>query len=113
MARLDRVVQDLVGLMAKEKERLLKQINNITATEGFEEDLAVAWDDITGKEVGATKSAKARKEEVDYIHKTNLYTKVPRSKAKQFGAKVISVRWININKGDNNYENCRSRLVAG
>lgn len=76
----------------KEKEELLNHISKSTVTEDFEADLAMAWDDVTGKELDATKVAQARKEEVDYIHKTNLYIKVPRSKAKQLGAKVISVQ---------------------
>ena len=58
------------------------------------------------------KVAKAREEEVSYIHESKLYTKVPRAKAKTAGAKVITVRWIDINKGDNVNENYRSRLVA-
>ena len=78
----------------------------------YEKELAMAWDDVTGKELDPNKVAKARAEEVEYISKTNLYTKVPRSKAKQCKAKVITVRWIDINKGDNINENYRSRLVA-
>ena len=35
-----------------------------------------------------------------------------RSKATQLKAKVITVRWIDISKGDNVNENYRSRLVA-
>ena len=49
---------------------------------------------------------------MEYIHKANLYTKVPRSNAKYQGAKVITVRWIDINKGDALNPKYRSRLVA-
>ena len=83
-----------------------------TVCEGNEAELMQAWDDVTGKELDAEKVALARQEEVEYIHKTNLYTKVPRSKAKSQGAKVITVRWIDINKGDVLNPKYRSRLVA-
>ena len=83
-----------------------------TADEDFEEALMEAWDDVPGKELDPKKVAAARQEEVAYIHQSKLYTKVPRSKAKEAGAKVITVRWIDINKGDNENENYRSRLVA-
>jgi hypothetical protein len=80
--------------------------------EDQEEELQQAWDDVSGRELKASKVREARAEEIEYIHKTNLYTKVPRSKATNLGAKVISVRWIDINKGDAILENYRSRLVA-
>ncbi len=62
--------------------------------------LQEACGDVSGKELDASKVRQARPEEVEYIRKTNLYTKGPREMAKQAGAKVISVRWIDINKGD-------------
>ena len=83
-----------------------------TATEEDEEELQVAWDDVSGRELEPSKVRLARKEEIDYVHKSNLYTKVPREKAKKLKAKVITVRWIDINKGDSIAENYRSRLVA-
>ena len=69
-----------------------------TATEEQDELLEQAWDDVNGAELDASEVRGARREEVEYIHKTNLYTKVPRNKAKALGAKVITVRWIDINK---------------
>ena len=58
-----------------------------TATEEVEEELQEAWDDVSGRELDASKVRKARAEEVAYIHKTKLYTKVPRSKATNLGPK--------------------------
>ena len=55
---------------------------------------------------------KARQEDVDYMKQINLHTKAPRSKAKASGKKVVTVRWIGINKGDAVDTNYRSRLVA-
>ena len=86
--------------------------NKPTVCENQDEALLQAWDDVTGKELDSGKVVKARNEEVAYIHKSKLYTKVPRSKAKGLGAKVISVRWTDINNGDIECPNYRSRLVA-
>ena len=83
-----------------------------TTEEDNEAALMEAWDDVSGKELDPDKVTAARQEEVAYIHKTRLYTKVPRDKAKKLGAKIITVRWIDISKGDNEHENYRSRLVA-
>ena len=63
-------------------------------------------------ELDASKVRKARAEDVAYIHTTNLYTKVPRSKATNLGATVISARWIDISNDDAILDNYRSRLVA-
>ena len=71
-----------------------------TATDDFEYELQQAWDDVLGRELDAIKVRKARSEEVAYIHSTNFYTKVPRSKATQLGATAITVRWTDIIKGD-------------
>ena len=52
-------------------------------------------------------------EEADYIHKMDLYTNVPVTQCyQQIGKAPISVRWIDINKGDVEKPNYRSRLVA-
>ena len=83
-----------------------------TVEENQEEALVEAWDDVSGKELDSNNVAKARQEEVEYIHKTRLYTKVPRTKAQAANAKVITVRWIDINKGDQRNENYRPRPAA-
>ena len=41
-----------------------------------------------------------------------VYTKIPRSQATRQGWKVIATRWIDINKGDDEHPNYRSRLVG-
>ncbi len=51
-----------------------------TVCEELDEQLQVAWGDVTGSELDPVKVKEARVEEVQYIHKSNLYTKVPRSK---------------------------------
>ena len=83
-----------------------------TATEEVDEELNIAWDDVSGQELDSKMVRAAREEEVKYIRKTNLYAKVPRTLAKAEKAKIITVRWIDINKGDDKTPNYRSRLVA-
>ena len=62
---------------------------------------------------GGTAVFSARKEEIEYVHKMKLYDKVPITECRQrTGKGPISVRWIDINKGDATSPNYRPRLVA-
>jgi len=54
----------------------------------------------------------ARQEELDEIHKHRVYRKVLRQMARDRGKRVIGVRWVDIDKGDEENPNVRSRLVA-
>ena len=75
--------------------------------------LEEAWDDVSGAQLDPKEVRRSRMEEIDYIHKMNVYTKVPISQCYQRTNKgPISVRWIDINKGDVERPNYRSRLVA-
>ncbi len=71
-----------------------------------------AWDDVTGKELNAEMVREARKLEMEFFRRMGVYRKVRRSWVKQRGERVIGVRWIDINKGDNDNPDYRSRLVA-
>ena len=75
--------------------------------------MEIAWDDVSGAELDPAAVKKARAEEIDYVHKMSLYTKVPVEECcKKTGRAPITVRWIDINKGDKKDPNYRSRLVA-
>ena len=68
---------------------------------------------MSGASLDLREVKRARKEEIDYIHKMSLYSKVPIQEAYEYTGKApISVRWIDINKGDSKSPNYRSRLVA-
>ena len=41
-----------------------------------------------------------------------VYTRVPRSEQAQTGGKIITTRWVDVNKGDSANPNYRSRLVG-
>ena len=58
------------------------------------------FDDVTGKTLSHALTAEARKLEMKFFRKMGVYTKVPRSEARANGCRVITARWLNINKGD-------------
>ena len=57
--------------------------------------------------------AKARAEEMEYFKNKHVWDKKPIEEArKRMGKAPISVKWVDVNKGDDENPNCRSRLVA-
>ena len=84
-----------------------------TVEEEDMEPIETTWDDVSGKEFDFVKVKVARQEEVEYVREKQFYTKVPVSECmKETGEPPISVRWIDITKGDQEHPNYRSRLVA-
>lgn len=74
--------------------------------ENLDEQLEEAWDDVSGARLSPIAVKKARMEEIEYIHKMNLYQKIPISECHQRTKKgSIPVRWIDINKGDTDRPN--------
>ena len=72
-----------------------------------------AWDDVSGKALDPEKVREARKEELGYFHRYEVYEKVPTRECwERTGKAPIGVRWIDINKGDAENPAYRSRLVA-
>ena len=71
-----------------------------------------AWDDVSGVRLDFKKVREARREEMTYIRKKGVYKKIRRSEAVALGYKIVKVRWIDINKGDESHPLYRSRLVA-
>ena len=84
-----------------------------TTEEDNDDEMAVAWDDVSGAALDPVKVIAARVEEVSNVRKINLYIKVPVSECvKRTAHPPTSIRWIDINKGDTTNPNYRSRLVA-
>ena len=55
----------------------------------------------------------ARATELQYFHSKGVWVNVPRGRAKSdTGRSPISVRWVDVSKGDGQNPNYRSRLVA-
>ena len=73
----------------------------------------VAFDDITGHELDPRLMTRARKEEIAYFKSMGVYEKVSVNECwGETGKAPIAVRWVDINKGDTQNPNYRSRLVA-
>ena len=58
------------------------------------------YDDVHGESLEKELAIQARKLEMDFFRRMQVYSKVDRSVAKHLGAKVITPRWIDTNKGD-------------
>ena len=71
-----------------------------------------AWDDVTGEELDRSEVMKARTKEMGYIHEKKVWERMSRKRAIALGWKIVKTRWIDINKGDWENPNFRSRFVA-
>ena len=70
------------------------------------------FDDLTGHKLEKERAIAARKLEIEFFRKMGVYTKVPRGEAVGGGHKIISTRWLDVNKGDEARPDYRSRLVG-
>lgn len=76
------------------------------------EDWETFVDEVSGKALNSKLVAEAKAEELDYAARYNVWDLVPVSECwRETGAGPIGSRWININKGDEQRPNYRSRLV--
>ena len=71
-----------------------------------------AWDDMNNVFLEPDKVAATRAEEISFYKKLGVYRRVPRALIKQVGGKIVTVKWLDTNKGDRDAPNYRSRLVA-
>ena len=89
-------------------EELRKHMDALYRRGGMPE----AWDDMNGVFLDPSLVAAARKEEMAFFRKLGVYKRVPREMVAKLGGKMISVKWLDTNKGDKARPNYRSRLVA-
>ena len=82
---------------------------NLNALQAFP---FAAWDDISAAPLDPGKVVEAGKLEIAYAEKKPVWKKILRSTAKEKGWKIIKSRWIDINKGDDDNPNYRSRMVG-
>ena len=68
------------------------------------------WDDVRGGWLDPEEVRKARLEEVGYMKHEQLWDVVPRRQAE--GQRVVSVKWVDTNKGTDEKPEIRCRLVA-
>ena len=71
-----------------------------------------AWDDVSGKELDPTRVKQARREEMEYVGKKEVWKKIKRTQAQKEGIKIVGTKWIDIDKGDIHNPIYRSRIVA-
>ena len=72
----------------------------------------VAYDDVTGAPLEVEKVKEARKVEMEFFRNREVYKKVHKDVCEAAGMKPIPTRWVDVNKGDNDRPDYRSRLVA-
>ena len=115
------------GLLKEMKPKPLRKLMKVTAKDKVEEggkedheEMNVqaqllgggAWDDVTGEELDRSEVMKARAKEMGYIHEKKVWERMSRKRAIALGWKIVKTRWIDINKGDWENPNFRSRFVA-
>ncbi len=70
-------------------------------------------DDLTGQVLKDALVKEARAKELAFFYSKRVWLKTPKSHARaKSGRPPISVRWVDVNKGDDMHPNYRSRLVA-
>ena len=73
----------------------------------------VAWDDQSGAVLKPSMVKAARKEEIKYFKEMGVYEKVDISKCwEETGKSPVGVRWVDINKGDDNNPIYRFELLV-
>ena len=67
---------------------------------------------MSGENLDPLKVKAARQEEMNYLTNKGVYVKVAREEVTKRKAKLVKVRWVDVNKGDSIKTDYRSRLVA-
>ena len=71
------------------------------------------WDDVSGKALKKELVEEARAEEMATVKRMKVWIKVDREECfRETGKPPIKLRWVDINKGDNEQPNYRSRILA-
>ena len=88
---------------------LQKEMDGLSFKGGYE----VAWDYVTNAELIPDLVKKAREVEMGVFAKLGVYEYATHAdqQQQQMLGKIIGVRWVDVNKGDNDDPKYRSRLV--
>ena len=79
----------------------------------LEEPWKKFWDDISGKELKPDLVRAAREEELKVVEEMGVSEIRPISECFEVtGKKPVKVRWVDVNKGDDESPNVRCRIVA-
>ncbi len=75
---------------------LKKEMDGLSFKNGYE----MAWDDVTNAELLPDLVKKARETEMGYFAKLGVYEHATHADQQQTLGKIIGVRWVDVNKGD-------------
>ena len=95
--------------VTNEIDEVMGALNSIEINDAIYDDYEFI-DDISAKPLEKNKAIEARRLEIEFFRRKQVYEKVPRSQAA--GRNVISTRWLDVNKGDQQRLNYRARLVG-
>ena len=71
------------------------------------------WDEVSGNQLNSEEVIAARLDEIKQLYSHDVYDKVPVAECwNSTGRAPVKVKWIDINKGDDDNPNYRSRLVG-
>ena len=88
------------------------QDNWVEWSEETWEDVARFFDNVSGEVLPTDKVLEARAEELRWCRDIGLYTKVLRQVSTNRGIRPVPTGWVDVNKGDKEKYNVRSRLVG-
>ena len=91
------------------KQKLKDRENMI---ELLDEQHGWAQDDLTQMPLNPTEVSKARQEEMGFVADMGVWGVIDRQEATKQGLNILRTRWIDINKGDDEKPNYRSRRIA-
>ena len=98
---------------AREEEASIHECEDALLAHLDKLPLGDVLDATTGQVFRGDLVQKARALEMEYFKKKNVYTKRPRAEAiRRTGKPPTTVKWVDVNKGDDVEPNYRSRLVA-
>jgi len=113
-----RILLGHVGILPRESDEWsdekfkskTEKLLNVQIEKGDQQEFK---DSVTGQVLVADLVREARRKEMEYFELMKVWLRRPRADAKRYmGKPPISVRWIDVNKGDDLNPEYRSRLVA-
>ena len=111
-------VDGFVGMLESKMESERLPVYKLTDVDGSIYHVQVEGeptyrDDLTGQLLPPDLVRAARAKELEYFNAKEVWLKRPVGEARRVtGKPPISVRWVDVNKGENQCPNIRSRLVA-
>ena len=101
------------GELSAEEEKVAGPTCVESLVEQFDCELGGFWDDVNGGWLDKEKVLRAREEELGWVKEREVYVKRPLQECWDVTHRApISLRWVDTNKGDDEFENDRSRVVV-